>query len=121
LTEITTLITHLILDTVNELSNSIIEFGNSLVHNYDADVQEMRELDKKQKFDFKDNMGDEQRLLYINLESINALPNDDHNMFGQNDEHTLEPDTYIPTYDPSGKPSEFDSFLDDVNDDEYDM
>jgi len=50
LSEITTLITHLILDTINELSNSIIEFGNSLVYNYDADVQEMRELDKKQKF-----------------------------------------------------------------------
>ena len=50
LTEITTLITHLILDTINELSNSIIEFGNSLVYNYDADVEEMRELDKKQKF-----------------------------------------------------------------------
>jgi len=124
LREITTLITDLILDTVNELSNSIIEFGNSLVHNYDADVQEMRELDKKQKFDFKDNMGDEQRLLYINLENINlsnALPNDYQKMFGQNDEHNLEPDTYIPTYDPAGKPSEFDTFLDDVNDDEYDM
>ena len=50
LSEITTLITHLILNTINELSNSIIEFGNSLVYNYDADVQEMRELDKKQKF-----------------------------------------------------------------------
>ena len=66
-------------------------------------------------------MGDEQRLLYINLESINASPNDDHNMFGQNDEDNLEPDTYIPTCDPSGKPFEFDSFLDDVNDDEDDM
>jgi hypothetical protein len=119
LREITTLITHLILDTVNDLSNSIIEFGKSLVHNYDADVQEMRELDKKQKFDFKNNMGDEQRLLYINLESINALPNDYQNMFSQND--ILEEDTYIPTYDPAGKPSEFDSFLDDVNDDQYDM
>jgi hypothetical protein len=66
-------------------------------------------------------MGDEQRMLYINLESINALPNDDHNMFGQNDEDRLEPYTYIPTCDPSGKPSEFDLFLDDVNDDEDDM
>jgi hypothetical protein len=71
-------------------------------------------------------MGDEQRLLYINLEninleSINALPNDDHNMFGQNDEDNLEPDICIPTCDACGKPSEFDSFLDDVNDDEDDM
>jgi hypothetical protein len=35
----------------------------------------MREVDKKQKFDFKDSMSDSERLLYINFEQNGLVKN----------------------------------------------
>ena len=61
------LLCKLILQSLMELPNMITNQDLANI-SYKNDVEYMRELDKQKKFEFKDNMSDDERLLYINYE-----------------------------------------------------
>ena len=52
-----------------------VEYYQLNFKNYTNDVEQMREVDKQAKFDLKDNMTDDQRYLYLNLEDVGFAPN----------------------------------------------
>lgn len=52
-----------------------VEYYQLNFKNYTNDVEQMREVDKQAKFDLKDNMTDDQRYLYLNLEDVGFIPN----------------------------------------------
>lgn len=64
----------LILQSLQELP-SLIDNQDSTEKSFKSDVEYMREVDKKQKFDLKDGMSDDERLLYINLENTGLVKN----------------------------------------------
>ena len=68
------LLCQLIYETLNTIPSMVKEQDNEKLL-YKSDVEQMRELDKKNKYDLKDNMSDEERLLYINLEQVGVIPN----------------------------------------------
>ena len=81
----------------------------SMLHDsYKMRVDEMREIDKNTKYDIKNNMSDDERLLYINLEEIGFSPdinefkdvyaNDTNIMFDnyKYEDNNNDPVEYIP-------------------------
>ena len=64
----------LIIQSLKDLPE-LLNNQDSTNKSFKSDVEYMREVDKKQKFDFKDSMSDSERLLYINLENNGLVTN----------------------------------------------
>jgi hypothetical protein len=64
----------LIIQSLKELPE-LLNNQDSTHKSFKSDVEYMREVDKKQKFDFKDSMSDSERLLYINFEQNGLVKN----------------------------------------------
>jgi hypothetical protein len=61
---------------VKNILDALTTFTNHIDNNvdYKHDVEHMREKDKQDKYNQKDRMGDDERLLYIMLENIGVVP-----------------------------------------------
>tara|TARA_B110000261_G_C13046115_1_gene342319 strand:- start:412 stop:1035 length:624 start_codon:yes stop_codon:yes gene_type:complete len=84
------------------LNDLIIRTTNidSVDISYSADVEQMRENDKKDKYNKKDTMSDDERLLYLMLENIGHVPDiqEFSNVF-DSDRENANTNTNIPSYD----------------------
>ena len=94
-----------------------VEYYQLNFKNYTNDVEQMREVDKQAKFDLKDNMTDDQRYLYLNLEDVGFLPNvDEFTAMYEREEENLEIPSFHEGYDHGSNP-EYETYEGENHDD----
>ena len=96
-------------EIVTKMMIELIPYTEEMDTDYKDDVMKMRENDKQKKYNQKDKMGDDERLLYLMLEKVGYVP--EMEQFSNAFEKTETPEAFNNEAQDTNNNPEYSSYL----------